>query len=101
MTENKRYSMKKRGGALFYFKDGVIMLDEDILFDLNMLNDTNNALKSDRHRFEEETRLSVLSDIDRDNEKIKDLILDAIVEMHDGKRDYAEKLLNEAIELIK
>jgi hypothetical protein len=89
MTENKRYSMKKRGGALFYFKDGVIMLDEDVLFDLNMLNDTNNALKSNRHRFEEASS------------KIKDLIYDAIVEMHDGKRDYAEKLLNEAIELIK
>ena len=56
MTENKRYSMKKRGGALFYFKDGVIMSDEDVLFDLNMLNDTNNALKSDRHRFEEENK---------------------------------------------
>ena len=35
------------------------------------------------------------------NQKAIGLIDDGIVEMHDGKRDYAEKLFNKAIELIK
>lgn len=59
MTENRRYSMKKRGGALFYFKDGVVMSDEDVLFDLNMLNDTNIFFKSELSRYKEVNRLDV------------------------------------------
>ena len=35
------------------------------------------------------------------NKKAIELIYDGIVEMYDSKRDYAEKLLNKAIELIK
>jgi hypothetical protein len=35
------------------------------------------------------------------NQKAIELMLDGIVEMHDGKRDYAETLFNKAIELIK
>lgn len=30
-----------------------------------------------------------------------ELILDGIVEMHDGKRDYAETIFNKAIKLLK
>lgn len=33
-------------------------------------------------------------------EKIIDLIEDGIIEMHDGKRDYAENLLHQAQDLI-
>jgi hypothetical protein len=33
-------------------------------------------------------------------EKIIDLIEDGIIEMHDGKRDYAEKLLHQAQDLV-
>ena len=49
---------------------------------LNKLNDENEELK-------------------QSNQKAIELMLDGIVEMHDGKRDYAETLFNKAIELIK
>ena len=35
------------------------------------------------------------------NKQAIDLILDGIMEMHDGKRDYAETLFNKAIKVIK
>ena len=35
------------------------------------------------------------------NYKAIDLIYDGIVEMHDGKRDYAETLFNKAIKILK
>lgn len=34
------------------------------------------------------------------NKQAIDLILDGIMEMHDGKRDYAETLFNKAIKMI-
>ena len=35
------------------------------------------------------------------NNEVIELILDGVVEMHDGKRDYAETLFNKAIKLLK
>ena len=52
---------------------------------IDLLNDFNNESKQFKQT----------------NEKVIDKILDGVVEMHDGKRDYAEKLFNEAIELIE
>ena len=49
-----------------------------------------------------------LKKLSEENEQLKqqnkqaiDLILDGIMEMHDGKRDYAETLFNKAIKVIK
>ena len=46
--------------------------------------------------------------LEEENEKLKqsqleaiELILDGVVEMHDGKRDYAEIIFNKAINVIK
>ena len=47
-------------------------------------------------------------ELEKENEQLKqstngaiELILDGIVEMHDGKRDYAESIFNKAIKLLK
>ena len=49
-----------------------------------------------------------LKKLSEENEQLKqqnkqaiDLIFDGIMEMHDGKRDYAETLFNKAIKVIK
>ena len=49
-----------------------------------------------------------LNELTHENEELKqfnneaiELILDGIVEMHDGKRDYAETIFNKAIKLLK
>lgn len=54
----------------------------DILDRLNELNDENEQLK-------------------QSNQKAIEFILDGIVEMYDGKRDYAETIFNKAIRLLK
>ena len=72
---------------------------------LDLLNE-NEKLKTERLTWlKSQEELECLSE---ENEQLKqsnneaiDLILDGIVEMHDGNRDYADKLLNKAIELIK
>ena len=70
--------------------------------EINRLKRENKKLNAlcvqygfDMGRLEEENE-----QLKQQNEQAIDLILDGIVEMHDGKRDYAEKLLNKAIELI-
>lgn len=48
-----------------------------------------------------------LKKLKKENEQLKqsnrviELILDGIVEMHDGKKDYAETIFNKAIRLLK
>lgn len=67
------------------------------------------------HGWQTPAFLKVMNGLDKKNQQLKKeneqlkqsnqeaigLIYDGIVEMYDGKRDYAEKLLNKAIELIK
>lgn len=50
----------------------------------------------------------LVNELSEENERLKqqneqaiNLILDGIMEMHDGKRDYAETLFNKAIKVIK
>lgn len=49
----------------------------------------------------------ILNELHEENEQLKqsnneaiELMLDGIVEMHDGKRDYAETIFNKAIKLL-
>ena len=76
----------------------------------------NEQLKEERDYFERKKceyhnkwNLAHLDNINlrKENEQLKqsnqeaiELIYDGIVEMHDGKRDYAETLFNKAIEII-
>ncbi|MBQ6219936.1 MAG: hypothetical protein IJH63_00795 [Methanobrevibacter sp.] len=40
-------------------------------------------------------------ELKQSNNEAIELILDGVVEMHDGKRDYAEIIFNKAIKLLK
>ena len=53
------------------------------------------------------TNCELLDELSEENKQLKqsnneaiELILDGIVEMHDGKRDYAERIFNKAIQLL-
>ena len=60
---------------------------------LNGFHEENQSLKD---------RLNCLVDEnEQQNEQAIDLILDGIMEMHDGKRDYAESIFNKAIKLLR
>lgn len=66
-----------------YIEYNEIVLDaSDVVEILNSYQDENERLK-------------------QSNNEVIELILDGIVEMHDGKRDYAESILNKAIRLLK
>ena len=54
-------------------------------------NDDNKILKLEKEN----------EQLKQQNEQAIDLILDGIMEMHDGKRDYAETLFNKARKVIK
>lgn len=52
--------------------------------------------------------VELLNNLNNENEKLKQsnneaigFIFDGIVEMHDGKRDYAESIFNKAIKLLR
>ena len=74
------------------------------------LEKENEQLKQDRNEMfiRERDAQNELRNIKKENEQLKqsnqeaiELIYDGIVEMHDGKRDYAETLFNKAIKVIK
>ena len=99
MTE-KRYDYSElKDGTYGVFKDKYYD-DNDISFSMRLCEVTN----------EEQARTIVgqLNGLVDENEQLKqqnkqaiELILDGIMEMHDGKRDYAETIFNKAIKLLK
>lgn len=99
MTE-KRYDYSElKDGTYGIFKDKYYD-DNDISFSMRLCEVTN----------EEQARTIVgqLNGLVDENEQLKqqnkqaiELILDGIMEMHDGKRDYAETIFNKAIKLLK
>lgn len=120
MTENKRFKFICDDENCF-FKDDDKVIDclevVDLLNELheenqqlfackefcNSLKKENEALKSSNMEMED-----YLARIEEENEQLKqfnneaiELILDGIVEMHNGKRDYAETIFNKAIRLLK
>lgn len=77
---------------------------------ITLLEKENEQLKQDRNEMfiRERDAQNELRNIKKENEQLKqsnqeaiELIYDGIVEMHDGKRDYAETLFNKAIKVIK
>ena len=79
----------------FYIEDKYVMQDGEVYV---ICSGEHNA----------DVVATVLNELLDENKKLKqfnqeaiELIHDGIVEMHDGKRDYAEKLFNKAIKVIK
>ena len=85
--ENKRLKIKNRGllSELQIFKEDVEYSNKIC----NKLSEENKELKEENEQLKQ-----------FNNEAIG-LILDGVVEMHDGKRDYAESIFNKAIKLLK
>ena len=118
MTKKQFYTDGKyvvQDGKLYVICNGEY--DADVVATaLNELLDKNEELKELRDYFERKKyeyhnkwNLAHLDNINlrKENEQLKqsnqeaiELIYDGIVEMHDGKRDYAETLFNKAIEII-
>lgn len=114
MTENERFTWKTVHGwqtpAFLEVMNGLDKKNQQLKEENEELKQAYQTLK---HRHSLLHDICIEAECDRDslkkdvislekeNEQAIDLILNGIMEMHDGKRDYAEKLLNKAIELIK
>ena len=98
MTENKRY-FKKEYDEEFYILDSEVISEKDFEKKLNYqgYKAFEDSLTSD----EIVGLLNENEQLKQQNEQAIDLILDGIVEMHDGKRDYAETLFHKAMKVIK
>ena len=92
MTKKEKWIVDEDDGLRLFYGDenfnGSAYPCNDIVF-MKMIADKLNKLEEKNEQLKQT------------NKKVIDKILDGIVEMHDGKRDYAEKLFNEAIELIQ
>ena len=102
MTENKRLF----GGRLYS--------DSEVTGLLNGLTAKNKVLQKEIERLKIQNKDLLYSNaknrelLEEENEQLKqsnqkaiEFILDGIVEMHDGKRDYAETIFNKAIKLLE
>ena len=76
--DNKQHTINEMAKTIRIYDDGYIDLNKKY----KKVVDENEQLK-------------------QQNEQAIDLILNGIMEMHDGKRDYAETLFNKAIKVIK
>lgn len=86
------------------------LTEQEVVDLLNELNDEcefleieNESLEDGATKYAEWYHKSLKENeqLKQSNQKAIELILDGIVEMHDGKRDYAETLFNKAIQLLK
>lgn len=75
----------------------------EMIDELNYLNNCCDNLIEDNTEY-----VAEMNQMHKENEQLKqsnngaiELMLDGIVEMHDGKRDYAESIFNKAIKLLK
>lgn len=81
-------------------------LSEEIMQLKQQLKIYRDGLKSEIRETLEVTKdydacLEEKEHLKQSNQKAIDIIEDAIVEIHDGKRDYAETLFNKTIKLLK
>lgn len=78
-------------------KDGITIIDNctDGLTECKYSNEAYLLCNFLNKQYEENKQLK------QSNNEAIELILDGVVEMHDGKRDYAETIFNKAIKLLK